>query len=216
MQKKVFVIVFTSILSCFFLYFVERILLVNYETKTISKVLLFTLIPILYWKFYRNFSIKKTEKKKNFLLSILLSITTFSVIWIGYILFGKLVNFYSIKAELGLSANEFLLRGIYIILGNSFLEEFFFRGFIFLNLYQQGLKKFAYIFSSVLFAVYHIAMFQSWFPLPIMLLVLFSLFVVGVVFNYLCRRVSSFRGSWVVHASSDLAIISIGLNIFYM
>lgn len=215
MLKKVFIIVVTSILSCLFLYFIERILLVHYETKTISKILLFSLLPLLYWKFFKR-STSKTEKKKNFLLSIIFSAATFSIIWIGYFIFQPLINFNSINDELELSQSEFLLRGIYIIVGNSFLEEFFFRGYIFLNLYELKLKKIAYIFSSILFAVYHIAMFQSWFPLPIMLLVLLSLFVIGFVFNYLCTRVSSFTGSWMVHASADLAIILIGWYTFYL
>ena len=215
MHKKIYFILLAAIFACFLLYFIERILLVNYETKTISKILLFTLIPILYWKFFSRSSIQ-FEKKKTFLLSIVLSVVTFSVIWIGYLLFEPLVDFDSIKAELGLTQTEFLLRGIYITLGNSFLEEFFFRGFIFFNMYELGLKKFAFLFSSVLFAVYHIAIFQSWFPLPIMLLVIFSLFVVGLVFNYLCMRVASFKGSWMVHASADLAIILIGWTVFYL
>lgn len=214
MHKKVVVLLLSSIFACFFLYFVERILVVSYEVKTLCKILLFTIIPFFYWMYFKKSS-SSLEKKKTFVLSIALSIATFSIIIISYLLFKTLVDFNSIKSELSLDESEFLYRGIYIIFGNSFLEELFFRGYIFLNLYRLGLKKTSYVFSAVLFAIYHIAIFQSWFSLPIMLLVLFSLFTVGLIFNYLCTRVSSFIGSWMVHASADLAIILIGWYTFY-
>lgn len=214
MKKSVFFIVISSIIVCFFLYFVERVLIVNYETKTICKILFFTTIPLIYWTFFKRYFLK-TERKKTFFLSILLSVMTFSVIWMGYFIFHSIIDFQSIHQELRLSENSYILRGIYIIFGNSFLEEFFFRGFIFLNLMMLGLKKFGYIYSSALFAIYHIAMIQTWFSFWIIILILISLFVVGFVFNYLCSKVSSFTGSWIVHISADLAIIMIGWVMFF-
>lgn len=214
MKNKLIFIVITSIIACFILYFVERILAVPYEVKTICKIFLFTSIPLFYIFLFKYFK-SKNEKKKSLTLSVILSISTFSIIWIGYFIFHQFVIFDIIGDELKLTEKEFLIRGLYIILGNSFLEEFFFRGYIFLNLYKAGFTKFSHIFSSLTFALYHIALFQTWFPIPIMLLVLLALFVVGFVFNYLVLRVASFKGSWIVHASADLAIILIGWIVLY-
>ena len=214
MNKHVLFIVSTSIIACFALYLLERVILVSYEGKTIAKILLFTLLPIIYWKLFTP-ARSKEKKLSNLTLSVVLSIATCAVIWGAFFLLKDLVDFQDINNQLQLSKQELLLRGIYIIVGNAFLEEFFFRGFIFLNLYRVHYKKTAYIFSSGLFALYHIAIFQSWFSLPIMLLILVALFLVGFIFNYLCQRVSSFTGSWVVHASADLAIILIGFYMFF-
>lgn len=214
MKRNVLYIIIASIIACFLLYVIERVLVVSYETKTLWKIIFFTAIPIIYWKFFKFPSIK-TQFKKTFFLSILLSLVTFSVIWIGFLIFGSSVDFYGIREELILTESGYLLRGIYIIFGNSFLEEFFFRGFIFISLYKLGLKKLSYVYSSALFAIYHIAMIQSWFELWIIFIILAALFTVGIVFDYLCTRVSSFTGSWLVHISADLAIIIIGWIMFF-
>ncbi len=214
MKKQLFYIIFISVIACFMLYVLERVILVSYEVKTIAKILLFTLIPLLYWKYYTPVRLKK-RKLSNLSLSVALSIATFGVIWLAFFFLKDLVDFQEINNQLQLSKQELVVRGIYIIVGNAFLEEFFFRGFIFLNLYRLSYRKTAYIFSSALFAIYHIAIFQSWFTLPIMLVILIALFLVGFIFNYLCQRVSSFTGSWVVHASADLAIILIGFYMFF-
>lgn len=214
MKKKLIYVLFTSVVACLFLYFVERILYVSYEIKTICKIILFIAFPLGYMFLFKHQS-SKMKKRKSIWLSVILSILTFTIIWIGYFSFSDFVNFSTIRDELELTEKEFIFRGIYIILGNSFLEEFFFRGFIFLNLYKAGYIKYAHVYSSLLFAVYHIALFQTWFPIPVMLLVLLSLFVVGFIFNKLVLRVASFTGSWIVHASCDLAIILIGWYAMY-
>jgi membrane protease YdiL (CAAX protease family) len=113
-----------------------------------------------------------------------------------------------------ITAANFIFIAIYITLGNSLLEEFFFRGFIFLNLRQLGKEKFAYLFSALLFAIYHISIFQSWFTLPLMLLSLFGLFTIGIVFNWLNTKTNTIINSWIVHIFADLAIILIGLKLF--
>lgn len=214
MNKNLLYILFTSVFACLVLYFAERKLFVSYEMKTIFKIVLFTGFPLCYIVLFNNHS-KKEEKKNSLVLSVILSILTFSIIWVGYFLFHDYVNFNIISDEINLTEKEFIFRGIYIILGNSFLEEFFFRGFIFLSLQRAGFSKFAHIYSSLLFAIYHIALFQTWFPLFVMLLVLLSLFVVGFILNKLVLRVASFTGSWIIHASCDLAIILIGWIALY-
>jgi membrane protease YdiL (CAAX protease family) len=97
---------------------------------------------------------------------------------------------------------------------NSFLEEFFFRGFVFLNVYETGNKGWAYLFSALLFALYHIAIFATWFNIPLMLLALFGLMVIGFVFNYLDTLSNNFLNSYLVHIFANLAIVLIGLALF--
>lgn len=213
-KKNLQFILITSIIACIILYIVERIIGAPYVFKTICKIVLFTSLPFIYLYVFKP-SIKVDKKKKSFTLNVILSIITFSIIWISYLLLHQFVDFNVIEDELKLTKTEFVFRGLYIIIGNSFLEEYFFRGFIFLNLFKAGFNKLSHLFSSLLFAIYHIALFQTWFPLPIMFCVLLALFIVGFVFNFLSLRVTSFKGSWIVHASSDLAIILIGLVALY-
>ncbi|MBZ9635369.1 CPBP family intramembrane metalloprotease [Clostridium sp. FP1] len=103
---------------------------------------------------------------------------------------------------------------MYITFGNSFLEEYFFRGFYLLKSYELKSKKFAYIYSSLLFGVYHIAIFKTWFNSGLVGLALIGLISIGFIFNWLDTRSKNFINSWLVHILADSAIIIIGLRMF--
>ena len=74
----------------------------------------------------------------------------------------------------------FLPVALYISFGNSFLEEFLFRNFAFIKLSERISKKLAYAFSSIAFAVYHIAMIGAAFPPPLTLLCVLGLALGGL------------------------------------
>jgi membrane protease YdiL (CAAX protease family) len=104
--------------------------------------------------------------------------------------------------------------GIYLALINSLLEEFFFRGFIFLSLKKIGMKRVAYLTSSIAFAIYHVGNFQNWFNIWVFVLATTGLFIGGMIFNYLDDHENTFLNSWYVHICADLALVGIGLSIF--
>ncbi|WP_461205316.1 CPBP family intramembrane glutamic endopeptidase [Clostridium sp. DL1XJH146] len=224
MKKNLFVII-TSILACIILYFVEQSIGVSYLLKTTLKILLFVSIPFIYYKFVKKESFKNALKlnkfkKKDLTLGLTLGIISFIIILITYFILKDYIDLNNIMDELQnklkITPISFIFVGLYITLGNSFLEEFFFRGFIFLNLYELGYKKLGYIFSSFLFGLYHIVIFKSWFSLPITLLALFGLISVGFVFNFLDTKSKNLLNSWIVHALADSAIILIGLKMFFI
>jgi membrane protease YdiL (CAAX protease family) len=103
---------------------------------------------------------------------------------------------------------------VYITFGNSFIEEYFFRGFIFLKLHESGCRKTAYVFSSLLFSLYHIMMFRDWFTLPIFLLSVAGLAGVGFLFDYMNIKYKSIYNSWISHILADSAIMFIGFKMF--
>jgi len=209
-----------SLISVLILYTIEQLLEVNYLIKTISKIIIFISIPFIYFRFIKNSKFTKALnfKDANIKLGVLLGFLSFSFIFIGYFIFKSNIDFSSIINELQskskITPSNFLFIGAYITFGNSFLEEFFFRGFIFLNLYEEGYKKTGYIFSSLLFAIYHISIFKTWFNIWIMLVAILGLFTVGIVFNYINTFSRNFINSWIVHILADSAIILIGLRLF--
>lgn len=221
MERKYIII--TSLLACTILYFVEQVLVVNYMVKTIAKILLFTLIPYYYIRFIKRLSFKdfisfKTVDKHHLKLGLFFGLGSFIIIFITYYLLQNIIDFGSIVDELQhkskITPTNFTVVGLYITFGNSFLEEFFFRGFIFLNLYQLRLKKTAYVYSSLLFAFYHIAIFKTWFNIWLIGLALIGLIVIGFIFNWLNTKSKNFLNSWIVHILADSAIILIGMRLF--
>lgn len=210
----------SSLISIIILYIIEQILGVNYLIKTISKILLFILVPLFYLKFIKRNKITKALnlRKVNIKLGLLLGTISFVSVIIAYFIFkGRIDNnsiIYELQSKSKINKNNFILVGTYITLANSFLEEFFFRGFIFLNLFEEGYKKTAYIFSALLFSLYHITIFKTWFNIYIMLIAILGLFSIGIIFNYIDTLSKNFLNSWIVHIFADIAIILIGISLF--
>ena len=73
---------------------------------------------------------------------------------------------------------------------------------------------FAYCFSSVLFAAYHIAMMIGWFDWPVVLLSMLGLVVGGVIFNFVNEKYNNIYISWLVHMFANFATNTIGFILF--
>jgi membrane protease YdiL (CAAX protease family) len=222
-MKRKYIII-TSLLAFMLLYVIEQILLTNYFIKTLSKLLLFTLIPYVYIKYIKKSNLKESivhpNDKKNLKLGIILGLISFFIVLITYYLLRNRIDLQTISYEMQTKSKitpmNFIFVSLYVTLGNSFLEEFFFRGFIFLNLYELRYEKQAYIYSSILFGIYHIAIFKTWFNLPLTCLALFGLIVIGFIFCWLDTKSKNFINSWIVHILADSAIILIGFKMFDM
>lgn len=212
---KQFVIVY-AVIVCLSLFLFEQVIDVTYGIKTGFKILLFAVIPLLFvWK-TRSFTLVKNVDKKGLLLGFVCGIFSFLVVLGAYFLFQGVIDTDAILQSLeskNITASTFIFIGLYITFGNSFLEEFFFRGFVFFGLVEKS-KWFASIFSAGLFALYHLAMIAGWFNLPLTLLSLVGLFIIGLTFNFLNLQSKSMLNSWMVHIFADIAIILIGLHLF--
>lgn len=211
-------IIVTAIIVCLILYFVEQILEVNYVIKTGTKWALFLGIPLLLDKYIDKRAVEKHFHKEGLIFGFLFGLGSFAVVIGAYFLLQDFINFPFIINELQtkskITAANFIFIAIYVTFGNSFLEEFFFRGFIFLNLKHLGSEKLAYIFSALLFALYHIAIFQTWFSFSMTLVALFGLLTIAIIFNWLNTKTNTFINSWIVHIMADIAIILIGFRLF--
>jgi membrane protease YdiL (CAAX protease family) len=223
MDKKY--IIFSSLLACILLYFIEQVLVVSYVIKTLIKVLFFILIPYIYLKNIKKQQLSKSISyksidKHHLKMGFLFGILSFVIILIAYYILRNFIDLQGISEELqqksNITASSFIFVGLYITLGNSFLEEYFFRGFIFLNLYELKSKRFAYIYSSLLFGLYHIGIFKTWFNIQLVGIALLGLICIGFVFCWLDTKSKNFINSWIVHILADSAIIIIGLKMFGM
>ncbi|MBQ8802882.1 MAG: CPBP family intramembrane metalloprotease [Tyzzerella sp.] len=202
--------------------FVDGVILPPYLYKSIIKIVLFLLIPMIYFLIYKGKDVylKKlfVPKKKDFLLALLLGTGVFVVIMAAYFVFGAYINLSEIKDSLtsgiGVTADNFIYVAVYISFVNSLLEEFFFRGFAFLILKQEVSKKFAYIFSSAMFALYHVGMTSGWFNIFIYILAMLGLFLGGCIFNFLNEKCENIYPSWLVHMCANFAINTVGLILF--
>ena len=214
--------IFSVLISTLLMCFVDGIISPPYLYKSIIKIVLFLLIPLGYFLLYmdKGAFLKKLfiPKKKDFLLALLLGIGVFVVIMIAYFLLGDYIDLSGIKESLttgiGVTADNFVYVAIYISFVNSLLEEFFFRGYAFLMLKEEKGRKFAYIFSSAMFALYHVGMTSGWFNILIYILSMAGLFIGGCIFNYLNEKCENIYPSWLVHMCANFGINTIGFILF--
>ena len=220
-NKKIAIVAATVIFTIVLLYILDQILMVSYLVKTSIKLFFLLLLPIVYSLYFKDDWIKKSLRRPSFphlRRVIILSFMVFSSIIVLFLLLQRQLHLETIIFELedkyNIHANTFIFYGAYITFLNSLIEEFFFRGFVFLNLKNLGFKKWGHALSSVSFAIYHITIFKNWFSVSVFLLALGGLIAGGIIFNLLDDRPNNFLNSYIVHMSADLAIIMIGFYMF--
>lgn len=184
------------------------------------KVCLFGALPAAYFLFDREKSLKALLKpdKKGMITAVCVGFALFAVIWLAYLSLGGLFDLSAITDKLGenvgVNKENFIYISLYIAVVNSFLEEFFFRGFAFLTLKRYVPRPAAYVFSALCFALYHVSIMDGWFSPWLLLLLIAALFAGGIIFNYLDEKFGNIYVSWFAHGCCNLAINSIGFVLF--
>lgn len=219
-MKKDKIIILTVAFACVCMGIVDAVIQPGYWVKSAIKIVMFLLIPVFYSIYNKNCDLKRLFKpeKSGFLVALGMGLGVFAVILGAYFAFSEVFDFSSLTSSLtastGVSKSNFIFVAIYISFVNSLLEEFFFRGFAFLRLKEITNRKTAYIFSSVMFALYHVAMMIGWFSVAVILLALIGLFIGGMIFNFFNEKWGNIYLSWLVHMFANFAINTIGFMLF--
>ena len=220
-KKSFYVMLSIIVLSCI-MAAIDAFVQPGYLVKSIIKIILFLLIPAVFFLVHKSerhvvknlFALKKTGLVK----SLGLGITIFVIIIIGYLIFKRWIDFGEVTnlltANAGVNKENFVFVSLYISFINSFLEEIFFRGFGFITLKKYTNPKFAYIFSSGLFAFYHVGMTLGWWAFWISCISMLGLFVGGLIFDWLDSKYESIYPSWIAHMFTNFAINTVGFIIF--
>jgi uncharacterized protein len=220
-SKKEGVMIMTLVVvACLVMAFVEIILAPGYASKSAIKIALFLALPVFFLLTSKRGPQKSAiltlfrMKKRDLRLPGILAAITFTGILGIYFIFRNDFDFSTVaptlQTQLGINGTNFVFVALYISFINSLLEEFFFRGFAFLALRKVTGKKVAYCFSALAFALYHVAIMNGWFSLPLMALLILSLVFAGFLFNYIDEKKDSILPSWMVHISANFAINAIG------
>lgn len=217
-MKKILYIAIPAIILMFM---VDGLIKPGYVTKSIIKITVFLLIPFIlnYLKGDGEiYEYLKAKDKRSLIGSIILGFGVYGFIMGAYFIISPFIDMTIIKKELfkelGVSKANFIFVALYISFINSLLEEFFFRGFLFLGLLEKTNRKTAYIISGSLFTIYHVAVMDSWFQPTVFALAILGLFVGGLIFNYLNEKNKTILNSWIVHMMANFAINHIGLMMF--
>ncbi len=215
-KRSVWLISLTGVLCVGIMLLVDGFWRPGYLIKSLVKILLFLLLPLVFARFMPELNIKQLflPKKKGLGTAIGLGLGVYVLIVGGYFLLRPFVDFSGIAGNLsqnaGVTKDNFLLVSLYISFVNSLLEEFFFRGFCFWGLKNNAGRGFAYGFSALSFSVYHTAMMAGWFDCWLFALALLGLAVGGGIFNWLNEKHGNIYTSWLMHMFCNFAINTVG------
>jgi len=213
--KKKFVFLL-SIISITFLLWIEQGLTVSYAVKTMAKAVFFLGIPLILFPMKRfSFLHFRRTDRKSLIIAIISGVAVMSTIIIAFATLRPFIDIDFLLAELrsiGVTSTVFPFVALYILLGNSILEEFFFRGLLPSSL-SYSLSRL--LIPSFLFAIYHISIFLTWFSLPILALAILGLWIGGIIFQLANERSGTILPSWIIHIFADLGVIIVGVYIFY-
>ncbi len=199
----------------------EQLLELNSFVKQGYKMIFLVAIPLLVIYFIKKSNFMEEYNIKNVKLQDL-KIPFYAGIFIfflgifGYFILRPIVDTDTLVGGLldrGITVDNIIWSVLYLSFINSFIEEFFFRGFIF-NAFLKINRKTAYIVSSLLFSFYHVLVMFAIFNVLMGILALIGLTIVGLALAYINRTNKSIINSWVVHIFADLGVCSIGIYWF--
>ncbi len=214
-KRNAIIIIATIIVCCLLMALIEIIVEPIYFVKSLMKIIVFFLLPLVIMKhlgiklFEKQIIIDKKKIAKLFIMGIIIYLfVIFSYLIANNVLdFSIFIN--SLSSDQKVSGKDFIMVALYISLFNSLLEEFLFRYVSFIQLSKFLSKKIVYVFSSFLFAIYHISMIGSSFPLSLILIMIIGLCIGGFIFNYVDEKDKNIYNSWIIHMFADFAIMSI-------
>lgn len=215
MQKRKYIIPALTVACCIIMALAETLAEPPYLIKSAVKIALFAGVPLVVLKI-SGIKIKRSAfslDRKSILKLIALGAVIYGIIFGVYMLTRGVVDYpklvQSMLEDQQVNSDYFVLVAVYISLGNSFLEEFLFRLISFITLSEYTSKRTAYIFSSLMFAVYHIAFIGAAFPLPLFIASLAGLAAGGLIFDYIDDKSGKIYPSWIVHMFADWAIVTV-------
>ncbi len=194
----------------------------SYGLRALYKVALFVIVPFILAGFIRWFDLfsifRVKPGEKAWIPSLVLGMSVYAFLIFLFMLLKNILDLNQIikalEASVSVNKNNFLAVAIYISFINSFLEEFFFRGFAYLKLKDKMSKGGASIVSALAFSLYHMGMVTGWVSPLLTILGLVGLFLSGIIFNRINERHENIYSSYAVHMFANFALNTIGLQMF--
>lgn len=214
-NRNRFVIIAIIIVSCVVMAAVETIIEPAYIVKSAVKVFTFLLLPLAVMKIFNINSSADlfALNKKNIIGLLLLGMLIYLCIIVTYVITSGFFDYSALVISLSedqqVDSRNFIWVALYISFCNSFLEEFLFRFISFIRLSSYMSRKAAYLFSSVMFALYHVAMIGPSFPWQMLILALVGLTAGGLIFDLIDAKSGNIYPSWFVHMFADLSLMTI-------
>lgn len=155
--------------------------------------------------------------KKNILIVLGIGMGLAAIYLATYLVLSQSLRTEAFVSKLNqlasINKRNILFIGLYLILFNSILEEFFWRGFLFKELREIISPWTAHALTGIGFSFHHIAFFFYWFDFYFLMLATSGLIAFAVVMNLVFERYDLFS-CWLIHAFADIIQVFIAFRIF--
>lgn len=221
-SKRTWTAVVITVFACAVMAVVDGVISPPYAVKSAVKLVLFVGLPLLYLFASKDESFRRRfipgKGRGAYISAAVVGVCVYALIVGGYFALRGIFDFSAVTASLaggeGVTRDNFPLVAVYISFVNSFCEELMFRGFAFGVLCDRFSRRAAYAFSSVAFALYHVAIMSGWFSPLMFSLLLVGLFLGGVIFDIFDDKCGTLYPSWMIHIAANLGINTVGLILF--
>jgi uncharacterized protein len=196
----------------------------SYGLGLIIRIAVHILIPVLAVYYLTKLTVKESfllplklkNKGETIKLSIIGGVGAIVIILGAFFIFNKggLIDFEMMKlslSEINVTNLTYPFVALAIVLVNPFLEEYFWRGFVFrvFDKYSSG------YWTGLLFALHHTVMVMSWFNWWQLIIISVFLAGIGVLFNWTYKKTDSIYATLIVHTIADLVIVIIGFIMIF-
>lgn len=188
-------------------------LFINKLVSGIIEVLLFSLIPILWWlvtarkkeNFFYWIGLRRVERGNGFAKVFMLAIFSFLTLSIIILIMMRGVDMATSEfSGLGVSALPSVL--VYAFLNTALSEEIFFRGFILKRISGRFGFQVANLIQAALFGGLHGIMFFNAIGVLKSIIIIIFTGLIGWVMGYINEKKAygSILPSWIIHGISNL------------
>lgn len=112
---------------------------------------------------------------------------------------------------------HYLAFAFFLAVLHAFLEEAYWRWFVFGGLRERTTRRGAILFSALGFAAHHVVVLAVYFPYDALLVGLFAMAVAcgGAMWAWWYERTGSLAGAWFAHFGADIGIMAVGFDLLY-
>lgn len=210
---------------CYFTLAQDQWLRVIYSA---SKVVQFTLPAIWIFAVLREPFSTRRFTRQNAIAGLKTGVIFFAMTLVAYFFVFEPYNLLSGSSdaitqkisEFGVTSPiSFILMAIYISVLHSFLEEYYWRWFVFRKLREFTGFSTALVISSVGFALHHIVVISYYAPAEyarvLIPLAALSVFFAGAVWAYQYEKSRSLWVVWISHLLADIALMIVGYRLVF-
>ncbi len=189
---------------------------------SLTKIIQFAMpIPLVLWVFRQRIRLFE-GRTAGTLAGVLFGLLTAGAIlalYLGYLRQSPVFATFdaALKEKLtGLGADtpgKYLLLAVFISVFHSFLEEYYWRWFVFGQLRQRVKRWVAYLVASVGFAAHHVlvvAAYTGWGQWVWIAFFSIGVAIGGAIWCWMYERNNSLVAPWISHLIVDVALLAVG------